>query len=38
VSRETGLAAQVIDPDALVLLCDPHSSAQEDDIPADLVW
>lgn len=38
VSRETGLAAQAIDPDALVLLCDPHASAQEDDIPADLVW
>lgn len=38
VSRETGLAAQAIDPDALVLLCDPHASAAEDDIPADLVW
>jgi len=38
VNRETGLAAQAIDPDALVLLCDPLAPAPEDDIPADLVW
>jgi uncharacterized protein YaiL (DUF2058 family) len=38
VSRETGLAAQAIDADALVLLCDPQAPAPEDDIPADLVW
>ncbi|HEY6940032.1 DUF2058 family protein [Dokdonella sp.] len=38
VTRETGLAAQAIDPDALVLLCDPQAPAPEDDIPADLVW
>ena len=37
VTRETGLAAQVADPEALVLLCDPHA-APEDDVPADLVW
>jgi uncharacterized protein YaiL (DUF2058 family) len=37
VARETGLAAQAIDPEALVLVCDPHA-APEDDVPADLVW
>jgi len=37
VARETGLAAQAIDPDSLVLVCDPHA-APEDDVPADLVW
>jgi uncharacterized protein YaiL (DUF2058 family) len=37
VSRDDGLAAQVIDPEALVLLCDAHA-ADEDDVPADLVW
>lgn len=37
VARETGLAAQAIDPDALVLLCDPHATP-EDDVPTDLVW
>jgi uncharacterized protein YaiL (DUF2058 family) len=37
VTRETGLAAQSIDPEALVLVCDPHA-APEDDVPADLVW
>lgn len=38
VGRDTGLAAQEIDPDALVLLCDPQAPAAEDDIPPDLVW
>jgi uncharacterized protein YaiL (DUF2058 family) len=37
VTRETGLAAQAIDPEALVRVCDPHA-APEDDVPADLVW
>lgn len=37
VTRETGVAAQAIDPDALVLLCDPHA-VDEDGVPADLVW
>ena len=37
VTRDTAVAAQVIDPDALVLLCDPHA-VDEDGIPADLVW
>lgn len=37
VTRETGLAAQAIDADALVLLCDPHA-VDEDGVPADLVW
>lgn len=37
VSRETAVAAQAIDPDALVLLCDPQAQ-DEDDIPADLIW
>lgn len=37
VTRETALAAQAIDPDALVLLCDPQAQI-EDDIPPDLVW
>ena len=37
VTREVALAAQAIDADSLVLLCDPHAAA-EDDVPADLVW
>lgn len=37
VDRETALAAQVIDADALVLLPDPNA-APDDDIPADLIW
>jgi uncharacterized protein YaiL (DUF2058 family) len=37
VTREAALAAQAIDGDALVLLCDPQA-AVEDDIPPDLVW
>lgn len=37
VEREIALAAQAIDADALVLLCDPDAVA-EDDVPADLVW
>ncbi|GAA0705215.1 DUF2058 family protein [Dokdonella soli] len=37
VSRDTALAAQSIDADALVLLCDPHA-VDEDGVPADLVW
>jgi uncharacterized protein YaiL (DUF2058 family) len=37
VTRETALAAQAIDADALVLLCDPYA-VDEDGVPADLVW
>ncbi|MDR2012836.1 MAG: DUF2058 family protein [Rhodanobacter sp.] len=37
VRRETALAAQAIDADALVLLCDPNA-ADEDGVPADLIW
>lgn len=37
VTREVALAAQAIDPESLVLLCDPLAPA-EDDVPADLVW
>jgi uncharacterized protein YaiL (DUF2058 family) len=37
VTLETALAAQAIDGEALVLLCDPQA-AVEDDIPPDLVW
>ncbi|MCR6699748.1 MAG: DUF2058 family protein [Dokdonella sp.] len=37
VEREIALAAQAIDEESLVLLCDPNAPA-EDDVPADLVW
>ena len=37
VTREIGLAAQAIDADALVLLCDPQA-IDEDGVPADLMW
>jgi uncharacterized protein YaiL (DUF2058 family) len=37
VTRETGIAAQSIDPEALVLACDPQA-LDEDGVPADLVW
>lgn len=37
VVREVGLAAQAIDPEALVLLCDPQA-VDDDGVPADLVW
>ena len=37
VTRESGIAAQAIDPEALVLACDPHA-VDEDGVPADLVW
>lgn len=37
VTREVGLAAQAIDPDALVLLCDAQA-VDEDGVPADLMW
>lgn len=37
VAREVALEAQAIEPDALVLLCDPHAPS-EDDVPADLMW
>ncbi|HSE13238.1 MAG TPA: DUF2058 family protein [Rudaea sp.] len=37
VARDVALQAQAIQPEALVLLCDPNAPA-EDDVPADLVW
>src|SRR5581483_2258858 len=37
VTREVALAAQAIQPESLVLLCDPNAPA-EDDIPPDLMW
>lgn len=37
VSRETALAVQAIDAEALVLLCDPNA-VDDDGVPADLVW
>ena len=38
VDVETAKAAREIDPESLVLLCDPMESAGEDDVPSDLVW
>jgi uncharacterized protein YaiL (DUF2058 family) len=37
VERDVALQAQAIQPEALVLLCDPAAPA-DDDVPADLVW
>lgn len=37
VTRELAVQAQAIQPEAVVLLCDPDAPA-EDDVPADLVW
>jgi uncharacterized protein YaiL (DUF2058 family) len=37
VARDVALQAQAIQPETLVLLCDPDAPA-EDDVPADLVW
>lgn len=37
VTREIALAAQAIEPDALVLLSDDQA-ADDDGIPADLIW
>jgi uncharacterized protein YaiL (DUF2058 family) len=38
VSGEIARTAREIDAEALVLLCDPQESGNEDDVPADLVW
>jgi uncharacterized protein YaiL (DUF2058 family) len=38
VAADIARAARDIDAEALVLLCDPHESSGEDDVPADLVW
>jgi uncharacterized protein YaiL (DUF2058 family) len=38
VDADIAKAARDIDPDALVLLCDPHEASAEDDVPDDLVW
>ncbi len=37
VDKEIALQAQGIQPESLVLLCDPDAPA-DDDVPADLVW
>ena len=37
VLRDVALQAQAIQPETLVLLCDPDAPP-EDDVPADLVW
>ena len=37
VAKEIALEAQTIQPETLVLLCDPDAPA-EDDVPADLMW
>ena len=37
VQRDIALQAQAIQPESLVLLCDPNAPP-EDDVPADLVW
>jgi uncharacterized protein YaiL (DUF2058 family) len=37
VSRDVASQAQSIQPEALVLLCDPNAPL-DDDVPADLVW
>ena len=38
VDVETAKAAREIEPESLVLLCDPMENAGEDDVPSDLVW
>jgi len=37
VERDIAVQAQAIQPESLVLLCDPNAPA-EDDVPADLMW
>jgi uncharacterized protein YaiL (DUF2058 family) len=37
VAHDIALQAQAIQPEALVLLCDPNAPT-EDDVPADLMW
>jgi len=37
VMRDIALQAQAIQPETLVLLCDPNEAA-DDDVPADLMW
>jgi len=38
VDIETAKAVREVDPESLVLLCDPMENASEDDVPSDLVW
>lgn len=38
VTRSVALEAQQINPAALILLVDPDSTTDEDDIPADIIW
>ena len=37
VDKDIALQAQAIQPESLVLVCDPNAPA-DDDVPADLVW
>lgn len=37
VPSDVALAAQAIDPESLVLLCDPDA-LEDDGVPSDLVW
>jgi uncharacterized protein YaiL (DUF2058 family) len=37
VTKEIGVQAQAIQPETLILLCDPNAPA-EDDVPPDLMW
>jgi uncharacterized protein YaiL (DUF2058 family) len=37
VDKDIALQAQAIQPESLVLICDPNAPA-DDDVPADLVW
>lgn len=38
VANDVARAAGEIDPDALILLCDPLQATAEDDVPSDLIW
>ena len=38
VDIETAKGVREVDPESLVLLCDPMENASEDDVPSDLVW
>jgi len=38
VAIDVAKAAREIDPEALVLLCDPVTQNAEDDVPSDLIW
>jgi uncharacterized protein YaiL (DUF2058 family) len=38
VDSAVATAAREIDPESLVLLCDPMQAGSEDDVPSDLIW